>query len=194
MMEGDDTVFQWLGEGSPPDPRSYLRLLGPGQGELARRAFANLETVSTRLRDRPDYWRELIRARNWRYTLVGYAALMAVRETRFLDDLLYRYREGSWVAPQLAVALGLVHPAETLTEFEAVIREPEAWTDVKPVFSAYAVLKLMGCEVVREFEASDLFRRAHTASTMTSHEIQDSRVGIDVVHSHWKFWTSRSFS
>jgi hypothetical protein len=173
MMEGDDTVFQWLGEGSPPDPRSYLRLLGPGQGELARRAFANLETVSTRLRDRPDYWRELIRARNWRYTLVGYAALMA---------------------PQLAVALGLVHPAETLTEFEAVIREPEAWTDVKPVFSAYAVLKLMGCEVVREFEASDLFRRAHTASTMTSHEIQDSRVGIDVVHSHWKFWTSRSFS
>jgi hypothetical protein len=193
-----DAIFEdacgWLATatGSSPVPLAYLKLLGPHRGEWAEQVVANLGVVAARLRDRPDDWRSLIRNGNWRPTLIGCSAVSLVREGRFLDDLLYRFREGSWVAPQLAVALGLVHAAEAVREFEAVIREPDASIHVKRVFSAYAVLKLMGSEFVREFEASELFRRTQAVSAITSHEIHEAHVGIKAVQRHWVFWTSRS--
>jgi hypothetical protein len=192
-MPDDDIVeevFEWLATGPSPVPLAYLKLLGPNRGEWGERVLANLGVVAARLRDRPDHWRSLIRDRDWRPNLIGCSAVLLVREGRFLDDLLYRFHEGSWVAPQLAVALGLVHPAEAVRGLEAVIREPDASIHVKRAFSAYAVLKLMGRVVVREFEASELFRRTQAASAITSHEIHEARVGIDVVQRHWEFWTS----
>jgi hypothetical protein len=191
MLNGeiDDAVFEWLGEGLSPSPPAYLKLLGPGRGEQAERVLANLKAVSTRLRDRPEYWRELIRARNWRYTLVGYSALMLVRETRFLDDLLYRFRQGSWVCPQLAVALGLVHPTAAVAELEEVIRHRDSSTDDKRTFSAFAVLKLMGSEAAQEFETSELFHRSLTESPGISKAAYDWLVSDGVVQSHWVFWT-----
>src|SRR5690348_10846300 len=121
MLRGDfdDEVFERLGAGLAPSPPAYLALLGPGRGERYRHVLANLGEVAARLRDRPEYWRQLIRARNWRPTLVGCSAILLVRDTRFFDDLLDRFRRGSWVAPQLAVALGLVHGADAVAEFEA---------------------------------------------------------------------------
>ena len=65
----------------------------------------------------------LIRHRDWRRTIVGCSAALLVRDARFLDDLLYRFREYSWVSPQLAVALGIVHPVEAVAEFEALLGE-----------------------------------------------------------------------
>lgn len=186
----DDEVFEWLGEGLSPS-LPYLQLLHPNQSERGRRVLANLRVVVSRLRNRPEYWRELIRAQNWRHTIIGCSAVLMVREARFLDDLLYRFDQGSWVAPQLAIALGLVHPAEAVTELEGVIRQHDSSADFKRVFSAYAVLKLMGREIVQEFEASDLFRRSQIESTGTSLLAQDSLVAVNVVHSQWDFWTSQ---
>ena len=166
MLPGDpdDIVFEWLAEGLSPSPPAYLQLLGPSKGERGDRVLANLGTVAGRLREWPAYWGELIRARNWRHTLVGCSAVLLARDPRFLGDLLDRFKRGSWVAPQLAVALGLVHPAEASGELEVAMRQQGDPADLKSAFSAYAVLKLMGHQAVDEFEASDVFRRAQSES------------------------------
>jgi hypothetical protein len=193
MIRGDftDEVFGWLAEGLNSSPPAYLKLLGPSRDELGARVLANLSAVANRLRDRPEDWAALIRARNWRHTLIGCSAVLLVREVRFLDDLLYRFRQGSWVASQLAVALGLVHPAEAVTEFEAVLRQPDSSTGFKGIFSAYAVLRLMGSAAAHEFEASDLFRRSQAERPGTSAPGRDWLVVVQVVQRQWDFWTSQ---
>ena len=91
---------------------------------------------------------------------MGCSAALLVRDDRFLDDLLYRFREGSLVSPQLAVALGIVHPIEAVAEFEPLLGEAAGSVDPKGLFSAYAVLKLLGRDAAEAFEAGDLFRRS----------------------------------
>ncbi|WP_165251221.1 hypothetical protein [Paludisphaera soli] len=181
-------VFEWLGEGLSPSPPAYLRLLGPGGGGRGDHLLANLATVAGRLRERPGYWGELIRARNWRPTLVGCSAALLARDLRFLDDLLDRFKRGSWVAPQLAVALGLLHPAEAAVELEGVMRQQSDSAGLKAVFSAYAVLKQMGSRATQEFEASDLFRQIQSERPGTSAPAYDWLVVVQVVHRQWDFW------
>jgi hypothetical protein len=225
--ESHDEVLEWLGDGLSPSPPAYLRLLGPGGDERGDRVLANLGAVAARLRDRPECWGSLIRARNWRPTLVGCSAVLLARDARFLDDLLYRFHQGSWVVPQLAVALGLstrtglfctfdlqptaagkgetrigklkrtrstclVHRAEAVPEFEDAIRQPGTSADFKRVFSAYAVLKLLGLEAAQEFEASDLFRRSQAESVGTSSSpAYASLVAVSAVRGQWNFWLDR---
>ena len=113
-----DEVFQWLDDGL----RSLAHLQLRHPGERNESVLANLGAVADRLRSRPEYWGVLIGAQNWRHTRVGVAAVLLTRETGLFEDLLYRFRQGSWVAPQLAVALGLVH--EAVAELEGAIRGP----------------------------------------------------------------------
>lgn len=193
MLPGDpdDVVFEWLAEGLSPSPPAYLQLLGPSGGERGDHVLANLGTVAGRLRARPAYWGELIRARNWRHTLVGCSAILPTRDPRWLGDLLDRFKQGSWLAPQLAVALALVHPAEASGELEVVMRRRGNPADRKSALSAAAVLKLMGRQGVDEFEASDGFRRAQGESPGTSAPAYDWLVVGRIVHRQWTFWNNR---
>ena len=192
MLRGDisDEVFAWLDEGLDPSPGAYLALLHPSlRGERGERILVNLKAIATRLRDRPEDWGTLIRARDWRPTLVGCSAVLLARDARFLDDLLSRFREGSWVAPQLAVALGLVHPDEAVTEFERVVREAGSSTDFKRLFTAHAALKLMGREVPEESEAGEFFGRSQLESPGRSRAAYDAQIAVRVIRDHWAFWS-----
>lgn len=188
--EPDGAVFEWLAEGLNPETPAYLRLLGWNWGgsKVRDRLLANLVTVAGRLRDNPKYRSELIRAENWRYTLVGCSAVLLTRDPGFRDDLLDRFRRGSWVAPQLAVALGLVHPEEASGELETVMRRQG---NPKSVFSAYAVLKLLGHRAVDEFEASDLFREAQSWNLESPTRVYGALDAVDVVRRQWDFWSDR---
>lgn len=190
--ELDLEVFQWLGEGLSPSPPAHLRLLGPGGDERGTRVLANLEVVATRLCDQPERWAALIRSRNWRPTLIGCSAVLLARDPRFLDDLLDRFRQRSWVSPQLAVALGLIHPNEAVPEFEALLRQAEAATSFMEVFSAYSALKILGRESALKFEASDLDRCSQVESSGRSRAAYAALVAVGTVHRHWGYWSSRN--
>ncbi len=184
-------VFEWLGEGLGPS--TYLWLLRPRRDERTDLVLANLRIVAARLRDQPTSWSELIRAQDWRPTLVGCCAILVMREGSFLDDLLYRFREGSWVSPQLAVALAIVHPNEARAEFESEIRAHTASARIKEIFSAYAALRILRSEVAREFEASDLFQHTRTESAVPSDATNISRIAESSVQGMWDFWSSQSW-
>jgi hypothetical protein len=119
---------------------------------------------------------------------VGCSAALLVRDDRFLDDLLYRFRQGSWVSPQLAVALGIIHPIEAVAEFEPLLGEAAGSIDPKTLFSAYAVLKLLGRGETEAFEAGDLFRRSRDERVGTSPLAYNSSIALGAVEGLWAFW------
>ncbi len=195
MPDGDrhDEMIELLGEGVDY-PIPYTALFGPLVGDRGGRVLTNLGIVAARLRDDVPSWRALIRHRNWRYTIVGCSAALLVRDDRFLDDLLYRFREFSWVSPQLAVALGIIHPIEAVAEFEPLLGEAAGSIHPKSLFSAYAVLKLLGREVTETFEAGDLFRRSREEKVGTSLLAYDALIALTTVNGLWDFWKATSLS
>jgi hypothetical protein len=195
MPDGDrnDEMIELLGEGVDY-PIPYTALFGPLVGDRGGRVLTNLGIVATRLRDDVPLWRALIRHRNWRYAIVGCSAALLVRDDRFLDDLVYRFREGSGVSPQLAVALGIIHPIEAVAEFEPLLGEAAGSIDPKSLFSAYAVLKLLGRGATEAFEAGDLFRRSRDEPLGTSWLAYDASIALGAVEGLWAFWKATSLS
>ena len=188
-----DEVLGVLGEGvdSPLPYTALLRLLS---GDRGHRVLTNLGAVATRLRDTPMSWGALIRHRDWRHTIVGCSAALLARDGRFLDDLLDRFRRGSWVSPQLAVALGIVHPAEAVAEFEPMIVVGAASCDPKRTFSAYTVLKLLGRGSAEAFEAGDMFRESGGENGVMSPLAREADFAVDTVKNLWVFWKATSIS
>jgi hypothetical protein len=192
MLRGDcrEDVFKLLSKGIET-PCAYVRLRNPLVGETGGRILDNLKAVADFLRDKPSSWADLIRHRNWRYTIVGCSAALLTRETRFLDDLLSRFRQGSSMSPLLAVALGLIHPVEASTEFERILLESHGSEDFGHAFSAYAVLGLLGHDASTAFEASALFKSCQ-AFGGEGKEAGRARIAftttVPAVRSHWEFW------
>jgi hypothetical protein len=186
-------MVELLGEGV--DSRiPYTALLRPLVGERGGQVLTNLGVIATRLRDDIPSWRALLRHRDWRQTIVGCSAVLLVRDDRFLDDLLYRFREGSWVSPQLAVALGIVHPVEAVDEFGRLLGEAAGSIDPKRLFSAYAVLKLLEGVATEAFEAGDRFRRSSEETVATSPLAYGAFVALGAVKSLWAYWKDTSVS
>jgi hypothetical protein len=196
MMPGGDRhseMIELLGEGVD-NPIPYTALLGPLVGDRGGQVLTNLGVVAARLRDDVPSWRALIRHPDWRHTIAGCSAALLVRDDRFLDDLLYRFQQGSWVSPQLAVALGIVHAIEAVAEFEPLLGEAAGSIDPKRLFSAYAVLKLLGRDATGAFEARDLFRRSRDESVGTSPLAYGAFIALGAVHGLWAFWRATSLS
>lgn len=87
----------------------YAVLRRPTDHEPYRRALSAVVGIHDREKEDAGLWSGLIRCRNWRYTIVGCTAVVATRDTRFFDDLTWRFVQGSWVQPELAATLVVVH-------------------------------------------------------------------------------------
>lgn len=177
----DMKVFEWLGNDSKGVPYYLhpLNLVWSDAGvehdlELYRR-------VADQLAGDPAYWAEIIRDAAWRYSLAGCTCLLASRRHEFFDALCHRFRAGSFVAPQIAVALGLLHSSAARSFFESVLAEPKWRSRPKQAVSAhYALLRLGECP-------------AHEISVdgWRSIEHDDAMVADMVMAAHWNFWSAR---
>jgi hypothetical protein len=174
-------VFEWLGNDSKGVPYYLhpLNLVWSDAGvehdlELYRR-------VADRLASDPAYWAEIIRDAAWRHSLAGCTCLLASRRHEFFDDLCYRFRAGSFVAPQLAVALGLLHGSAARSFFESVLDEPTLRSHPKQAVSAHYALLRLG------------ERPAHEISVegWRDFEHDDAMVADKVMAAHWDFWSAR---
>src|SRR5262249_22607858 len=88
----------------------------------------------------PEVWSALIRAVNWRFTLVGCVCALVEWADRFYADLAYRFQTGSWVSPQVAVTLGLLHPRSAVQLLSDFLEPPLAHQHPKALAAAQVVL------------------------------------------------------
>ena len=177
----DPRIFEWLGNDSKGVPYYLhpLNLVWSDAGvehdlELYRR-------VADQLAGDRGYWAEIIRTAAWRHTLAGCTCLLVSRRHDFFDELCHRFHAGSFVTPQIAVTLGLLHASAARTFFEAVLDEPELRNKPKTVVSAHRVLLRLGPQLARDvpIDVRDALAR------------DDAMLAEQVVAAHWDFWSRR---
>ena len=169
-------LFEANGD-EPPLYLSPLNLVWSRRGKEAD--LSVFATVAEDLKYQAGLWNTLILDSNWRMTLVGCTCLLVSGNTGFRESLEQEFREGSWVAPQVAVTLGLLHPATTTGLFKALTQSsPPLRT--RQLVSAISVGRLLniGSEHIGE-----------VMSFSSPLDEEDAAVTRQIVLKQWAFWS-----
>ena len=174
-------VFEWLGN-DPKGVPYYLHPLNLVWSDAGvEHDIEHYLRVADRLAGDPSYWAEIIRDASWRHSLAGCTCLLVSRRHEFFEELCYRFRAGSFIAPQIAVTLGLLHGRAACSFFESVLDEPSLRNRPKQAISAHRVLIRLGAQ-----PAIDISIEAWRGL-----EHDDATVADTAVAKHWDFWSSR---
>jgi len=178
----DGRVFDWLGLDAKSVPYYLhpLNLVWSDEG-VDHDLQIYIRVAELLAADR-IYWAEIIRESSWRHSLVGCVCLLASRRREFFHDLCYRFRAGSFVSPQVAVTLGLLHGSAARPFFELALDEPALRCRPKEAVSAHRVLLRLGAQPRHEI-AVDSWREF---------DRDDAMVAEKVVSEHWDFWSRRA--
>jgi hypothetical protein len=174
-------VFEWLGTDSKGVPY-YLHPLNLVWSEAGvEHDMVLYRRVANQLAADPVYWAEIIRDASWRHSLAGCTCLLASRRSEFFDELCYRFRAGSFVAPQIAVTLGLLHRSSAPSFFKSFLDEPQLRSSPKQCISAHRVLLRLGKQPTHEI----------SVEAWNDYEKGDAKLADEVVTAHWDFWSNR---
>jgi hypothetical protein len=171
------SVFDWLGA-DPDGSDYYLHPLNLQWSKLgADHDIDIFAKVAKRIERNADCFPEIIRDVNWRFQLIGYVCLLATGNRKYFEDLAFRYTGGSMIAPQLAVALGLLHPTRSVSIFENAITQASPKDD--QYICSIEALRLLGqeCPV--------------SPPSLPWWEEQDLELRRKILREHWTFWQSR---
>jgi hypothetical protein len=113
--------------------------------------------------------------------LAGCTCLLVSRRHEFFDELCHRFRTGSFVVPQIAVTLGLLHGAAARSFFESFLNEPGLCSHPKQAISAHRVLVRLGAQTKHYISVKDWHNR----------ERDDAMAADQVISAQWDFWSSR---
>ncbi len=177
----DRRIFEWLGLDGKGVPYwlHALNLVWSDKGAdhdlLVYRRTADLLATDI------PYWAALIRDPSWRECLAACTCLLASGRKDFFDDLCFRFREGSWVAPQIAVALGLLHGASAKTFLETLLANPGFRKRPKQAISAHHVLLRLGVQPMDDI----------ATESWNTLEQDDAIVAADTVNEQWDFWSTK---
>src|ERR1051325_3878056 len=177
----DRRVFDWLGLVAKGVPYYLHPLNLVWSDEGVDHDLQIYSRVAALLAADQIYWAELVRESSWRHSLAGCVCLLASRRHEFFHDLCYRFRAGSFVSPQIAVTLGLLHGSAARPFFELVLDEPASRCRPKEAVSAHRVLLRLGAQPRHEI-AIDSWREF---------DRDDAIVAEKVVNEHWDFWSTR---
>jgi len=177
----DRKVFDWLGIDAKRVPYYLHPLNLVWSNEGVEHDLQVYRRVAELLAAEPVYWAEIIRESSWRHSLAGCVCLLSSRRHEFFDDLCYRFRAGSFVAPQIAVTLGLLHGPADRPFFELVLNDPALRRSPKQAVSAHRVLLRLGAQPPYDI----------SVSSWSDFERDDAMVADKAVVEHWDFWSSR---
>jgi hypothetical protein len=187
----DTRIFDWL-DVDGRYPRLYIKSLGLrwGNDEETQAIICRFQEVAARLQMEPDYWSDILRGRAWRDALIGCICVLVLPHPgqNHFDDLAFNFRQGNWVAPQIAVTMGIKYPdlaRRFFAEYLAAICFEQLATEfpIKGIISAQCVLSKLGVSVeIAKFEAS---------SELVKDDIQTATW---VVEHYWEFWSTRLLS
>jgi hypothetical protein len=177
----DDRVFEWLDTDARGTPYHLhpLNLMWSEAG--VEHDLSIYRGVAERLSSDAAYWSAIIRNVNWRYSLVGCVCLLVSRQRGLFDDLRFRFEAGSMVIPQLAVTMGLLHPADARACFELVLETPILRDHAARRVSAERALVCLGV-------------RGASEVTLDGWSVIDRDYALladRVVQQHWDFWRQR---
>ena len=173
-------VIEWLGLDSKGVPY-YLHPLNLVWSDKGVDHDLQLyREVAGRLAHEPAYWSELIRANSWRHSLIGCISLLVSGKRDFFDDLCYRFRGSSFVTPQIAVTLGLLHAEGARPFLATLMGEAVRQDNAKQASAAYQVLLRLGENPV-----------GISLDSRNALWHSDVEIAAKVVHEHWEFWSQR---
>ena len=121
-MKSDLRVFHWLEEISG-EKTAYLKMLNlvVPASEISEHLKMWRQLGKRVEADRGYYW-ELMKDGNWRANLVACFCLLATNNRNCQKHLERKFLRGSFVSPQIAVALTLLHPKTTRDLFMLCLR------------------------------------------------------------------------
>lgn len=125
------------------------------------------------------YWSQLIRDDNWRASLVGSVCVIVSNNRVHLGDLCFRFTKGSMVAPQLAVAIGLIYPEEAVPFFKNSLKDLVAKKHPLDIVAAQTALVKLGAMKESEVTMGEWF----------SVDRDSAELAHRVVNKHWDFWS-----
>ena len=177
----DMRIMEWLGTDSKHVPYYLHPLNLVWSDEGVEHDLELYHRVAALLTAEPAYWSQLIRADSWRHNLPGCVCLLASRRRDFFDDLCFRFEAGSWVAPQIAVTLGLLYGADARRYFESALGNQAIRSSAKKAISADRVLTQLS---------------AQAANKVSVHEwpepyLDDAMIADVIVPKWWSFWSAR---
>lgn len=174
-------VFEWLGLDSKGVPYYLHGLNLVWSTEGVERDLQVYRGVAESLAADAAYWAAIIRESSWRYSFAGCLCLLASGRHAFFDDLCYRFEAGSWVAPQIAVTIGLRHSKQACVFFEPLLDSPTFRRSPKQAMSAHRVLLRLGVQP----------RHDISTDAWSGFERDDAMIAEKVVQEQWDFWLSR---
>lgn len=188
----DNKVFDWIGNDSKNTP-NYLHLLNLDWNEDIDMELNLFRVVARKLLNEPKYLRQMIRTNFWRHTLVACISVILLEAEEFCLDLKESFEQRNFVAPQIAVALGLTCPndavvflsevvqnAKPIPNTEKFMRDSTIHTDPKRIVAAQTVLSKLNPKLAAKLAKSDIFHE-HLKHI-------DGEVGASVAKHHWEFW------
>jgi|SRR5215204_1162317 len=189
----DNKVFEWLGNDLNDVP-NYLHLLNLNWSDEDINSELKLfRETARKLSKEPEYLRQMIRTRFWRHTLVACISVILLEAKEFCADLKASFDQPNFVAPQIAVALGLLCPTEAIDYFGEVVRSANSipgaenfmrdstiCTDPKRIVAAQTVLSKLEPKMATKLAKSDVFREHRNH--------MDGEIGASVAEDHWEFW------
>jgi hypothetical protein len=173
-MAADLKVLQWT-----PEYPAWLNLMWQPAG--LEYHMTAIQRTSELLAMDSGYWSAVIRDDNWRLPLVGSACALVRKNRGFFADLCHRFTNGSMVTPQLAVAIGLLHPDEAIRFLETELNKPAANRSPQRVVSAQTALARLG-----RLKESEIVLRGWPLEDQDYAEMAHAVVGR-----HWDFWYKR---
>jgi hypothetical protein len=159
----------------------YLPLLNLYWSEEGQETgIERLRKLAIGVKDSPNFIRELIRDKNWRPTVLGNAIVILLRAKEFQKDLIWRLENGSWVAPQIAVAIALLNDGLAENELNKIIESASKESNPKSIMSAYSSLKFLKSKSAEEFEKTELFEVLKEKDSWNN--------SIRIAEEQWNFW------
>ncbi|HLY27646.1 MAG TPA: hypothetical protein VKQ72_14980, partial [Aggregatilineales bacterium] len=157
----DRIVLDWLGLDSKGIPY-YLHFLTPRFREEPEALF-RLRHAAAQFQLEPDRWGFVIRAAGWRAQLVACYALIIANDGNCFEDLKTAFRWSSFVSPQIAVTLGLLHAQEALVFLESFLKLENS-KDGKAVAAAYQILLQLGSPVAKCIDLKSIREKTYLAT------------------------------
>ena len=143
-------------------------------------AMKKYKSLATKLKYSPSTISDLIRDVNWRPTLVGNATVILLQAKQFQKDLIWRLENGSWVSPQIAVAIALLNDGFAEEELNRIIENASEESNPKTIMSAYSSMKFLENNIAEDFSKTKIF------DVLKEKDSWDD--SITIAEEHWDFW------
>jgi len=188
-------ILEWLGTDGK---RSYyLALLSP-QYTKSPEALIRLKDVAQRLAQLPEQWDGLVSGQvgvGWRTNLVAAYALLIAQNKDHGDALVESLERKTWVSPQIAVTLGLLHPEIAIAYFSELLTRSDVAADPKRTAAAYQILSALGSSAAAKFNYEAFAAHpppptaeAYSANSWDSYWRMDCTAGFTIAEAHWEAW------